>query len=1606
MTFEELPAKFKKVRVRLEHDPDSSGKVPVKRVSPGGVPVRDRPQQPQVRRIYSHPQASVGRVYPDGVAVKSKSRQSQTRGIASVSSGVAARPPQQPRRTVPVRMVVVKKPSPVPAGQAVQDSVLGLPPVKSAPVSRSRSLRDKLDSVRDMFEDVLDKFGGVGEKFEDFRDRFEGLTGVTGFLMAHWWAILVVLAVIGILTFSGFVGISGLKTECEFSISVDCLDHSVKKDSVELLIKNVAERNVIIKNIKVTSDVLEGPSGSDSGTCELALGQRGHKLKKNAKSSFNLNVRPVSGLSVEGSQGFGSGWNLLGEDVILVRAQDVCSEWEAAKREAEVAKNAASGIIPDISYATLEVTHAAGNATEPVLYNPTASSVHDKASRTARELRSTSEFNEVVIHYAVLVADAATRNNPQSASAAYENVRDTRYPLLDELSHAFSSVVTGVNNAGNSRTISATLIRNDAQPSRNEFPSGDAGDVSFHYARKVVDSTPGHDIVEGSRSYADESIAYVTAHLNEITAAARDEANRASNPESIKQAVRDNAERYKNRDSYFAADFVAKEVEKADTIQQIRSRVNNAYNTHFRGYVSINNRGGSLSKYRFIIFEYSGNPATRRYPYYLPRGPSTSYSEYFEKFNVTDFEDNFYPNPSLGPVVNHYHALARDRVILPYTRELENLENSAFYRGLDSSKKTALSRAFNDPYYDGQPTTQYYGLPITSPLDDPKLSTRNDSKHLQANDIIKDELHDRFDSMVDDLVTDASNTAYDVHYVTIGMLDNPVNAESVKNSAKEEAWHFRATDSRHANQFVIQRIESITASDKDVTFSEIEAAVSDAIDAVTDGANFGVQKIQDAYDARTPSVQSVKMAAQTGAESSSGTRSYRAVVFVAGIADVNADSSSDVVSNVGRDVESLRSAISSATQRVVKVAEREANSVVYIEREVAYVKARADEVVDRLRQQNHPGADAAEIVADSIRGPGNAGDAVNKAITKRRELIRKATEKETAARNRFNTFNSCFSQCRVGLGISCSDNVDCCSGVCEGGVCIDAAVLCGSQNLGCCYGTWCDEGLACQGAVCVGADVDCGSSEEACCPGSTCDSGLECVSGRCEVSVVCGSEGDECCSGSSCDSGLECVSGMCKASVVCGSEGEECCSGNYCDSGLECVGGMCEAPVVCDSVGDSCCGDGSCGSGLVCKSGTCETPCGAEHQQCCTGGDPCTGDLVCAGSGTASTCQQCGSGGQVCCGNRVCDENFECTGTGTGMCMGDCGSEGQKCCTGGSECGLNLACAGSGEDKTCQLCGEKDLACCTAGDQCRESNLECDAGICVEAEECGSESQACCAADTCGSGLECESGICREVECGSEGQVCCAASTCASGFECRRGTCRGAEECGSEGLMCCRGDKCDLDLECVNNRCEMPDVSDEIDSAFQTFSFDIITPGSNTSLVVNESGIPFSLIQFAVSEAVNDVELNVTSWSEPPPGVSGGPVGVQPYSYVTIASGDLRNEDVSPVVVEFSVAKDFFSEGVSPDYVRLFEYNKVSHAWNKLDDPAYLSEDEDSHYFKVVADGLVGDFAIGLEKFVSCAHRDIAEGKNRYTIELIYSWESSPAVNHKVAGELLANSPE
>ena len=326
------------------------------------------------------------------------------------------------------------------------------------------------------------------------------------------------------------------------------------------------------------------------------------------------------------------------------------------------------------------------------------------------------------------------------------------------------------------------------------------------------------------------------------------------------------------------------------------------------------------------------------------------------------------------------------------------------------------------------------------------------------------------------------------------------------------------------------------------------------------------------------------------------------------------------------------------------------------------------------------------------------------------------------------------------------------------------------------------------------------------------------------------------------------------------------------------------------------------------------------------------------------------------------------------------------------ECDSGLEC----ESGTCREveCGSEGKVCCSRN-KC-DSGLECESGTCREVE-CGSEGKVCCSRNKCDSGLECESGTCREIACGYEGQDCCSVSTCASGLECRLGSCKGVK-CGSEGSVCCRGGKCDSDLGCVDNLCEMPEVQIEF---VQHFSLGTLTPGLNESLTVTEPGIPFSSIKFAVSVEVRDAELNVTSRSELPAGISGGPAGMQSYGYVTIASEDIGNEGVSGVYVEFSVDKDFFSD-VSPSQIRMFEYHPEVSAWNKLDDPVHLSEDAENHYFSVVTVGLTGDFAIALENFVSCAHRNSAEGRSRYSLELIYSWEDSPTLNHKVVGELSA----
>ena len=142
------------------------------------------------------------------------------------------------------------------------------------------------------------------------------------FLMTYGWAILVVLIVIGVMMYSGFVDVSGLLPEkCTFPISVTCLDSSVKKDSIQLHLQNAAGKVMVVRNIKVTSEALAGPSDSDHGVCELNPSQRDHLMKKSSKQVFSVNVRSSTTLSTSGPQGSFNDLNLLADGIMLVRAQ-------------------------------------------------------------------------------------------------------------------------------------------------------------------------------------------------------------------------------------------------------------------------------------------------------------------------------------------------------------------------------------------------------------------------------------------------------------------------------------------------------------------------------------------------------------------------------------------------------------------------------------------------------------------------------------------------------------------------------------------------------------------------------------------------------------------------------------------------------------------------------------------------------------------------------------------------------------------------------------------------------------------------------------------------------------------------------------------------------------------------------------------------------------------------------------------------------------------------------------------------------------------------------------------------------------------------------------
>ena len=1079
MGFEKLPVKSKKAQDKFETSTGSRpGSVPVKKVPSGGVPVRGGSQQPPVRRVapvspgvgvrpvqqagrgvpvrqgYVRSQASVGRVSSGGVAVRSVPQQSQVRRVAPVSSGgvavrrapavksraplsnvrpgnvpvgrrpqqspvrrvapvspgvVGVRPVQQVRRDVPVRRVPVKSSLSPPAGRAVQDNGLGIiPPVKKVSGNKFDFFKNAFGGVRDRFEDVLDNFDGVGDVFDSFKEKLEGVQGVMGFLLVHWWAILVVLGVIGILTFSGFVGVSSLKQECTFSLSVDCLDHSVKEDSIELLLKNVAERNIIVKNIKVRSDTLEGFSGSDSGICELSLDQRGRDLKKNQKYLFQLNIRPAVSLSAATPQSGGNDWNLLADSVMLARAQP-------------------SGHTPNLIPTVESVECTARNAARSHI-----SSISDRRVRS------------VLSHYTDLVVRNTTDQNPEqgfggSSSRAADNAYRTKESIVNAVLVATLDIYSQARKNVPVPDDPTEEVLQAIDDAVDDF-SGSSGTNPIKYqAALYVKTYSGLNrglnaakMVSAVDKAADRYIATATDRLNGITEVARGESNRRIDIAGVKREVRDYAEYYSDDEaSYFAADFVADAVEQASDVAEIRE-------TAIAKSKSINRALTGYYLYHAGLSRIFSHPRYIRLSQYV-----------YEERSFIDYITYLEAPDKSGPVILYYHNLIMESV----------------------------HQYINDTL-----------RPIVG-AEDPNLSSNNPSLNHELND----KVYFYYSDLTSDFTISGKITASSVHNSALRLTIEPT-LSSVIQSAKDEAHRVGNTGFlKNSGNFVNARI---TGSSESAVISNIEVAVREAIQAVTEGARHVADEAERVYRAgpTTPGgdpVADIKNYVSQNYPSSH--IAHDAAVFIVE-SDISGSDAGVVADNVDRIGGEILTAVTLAVETV---------SLAAYERSCL---------------------DCSAYCFDSFC------EYFDPTISYDVKLIPWCSQYERYCENYPDNCVGCGSS-----GDTCSSDDGCCGNlVCVSRQC-QVASSCGSVGEVCCSGGSCDSGFECVSGTCE-VPVVCGSEGQSCCSsGRACVSGFECRSGVCEVPVVCGSEGQSCCSsGRACVSGFECVSGTCEVPDTCG----------------------------------------------------------------------------------------------------------------------------------------------------------------------------------------------------------------------------------------------------------------------------------------------------------------------------------------------------------------------------------------------------------------------------------------------------------------------------------------
>ncbi len=384
--------------------------------------------------------------------------------------------------------------------------------------------------------------------------------------------------------------------------------------------------------------------------------------------------------------------------------------------------------------------------------------------------------------------------------------------------------------------------------------------------------------------------------------------------------------------------------------------------------------------------------------------------------------------------------------------------------------------------------------------------------------------------------------------------------------------------------------------------------------------------------------------------------------------------------------------------------------------------------------------------------------------------------------------------CGASLDNGCGGTLDCSSNcataeTCQAGVCQAKCVASQCTDLGKTCGNWSD---GCGGTALCG----------------TCGSGLACVAGACQgVGGSC----DPCPNHDECAPGLDCrwwdtAGTITFCSVACANG---CPSGTHCGaSGVWCVPNVSNGCNGNDVWQVDTCGNevklvSTCTNGQSCSAGSCASTCSnqcssAGSKQCSgngvqtcgdTNGDGCLEWSVTQACGSGSTCQAGSCVSTAVCGNGKCE-----SGESSTTCAADCGAPPNPC--GNGVCEMNEDCGSCAAD-----CG------CGTG-------LQCNSGVCQFPPSCGNgtcdagETKASCCGDCgCPSGQNCTAGGCKtpgfcgDGQCGASesAATCCADCACATGLGCQNnqcvtvcgdGTCSGSETCGN----------CSADCGCPNGQ--------------------------------------------------------------------------------------------------------------------------------------------------------------------------------------------------------------